>query len=58
MGKTNIDIIHGIAILHATKPMLRFIFRLDDPVVNEVQKSGLQIVIIFTEILQKLVTLS
>jgi len=57
-GRTYVNAVDGIAIPDAGQPVLRFIFRLDNPSVNELKEARPVVAIVFTETLQEPVGLS
>lgn len=55
MIETHIDIVHGITVLYAAKPIFSLILGVNDTVVDKLQERRLRIVVIFAQTLEEFV---
>jgi len=52
-GETHVNAVDGITIPDTGQPVLRFIFRLNNPSINEFKEAGPVVAVVFAEALQE-----
>ena len=56
--QTHINIVHWVTVSNAGEPVLRLVFGFHNPSVNELEKAGSVVAVVFTEAPQESVCLS